>query len=403
MEYYFPFIEKINLLETQLFNKLNYSILEPFSFDSSNPLEVQKAGKKIAAHLGLNSLTFLISYVSQKENVGGHIMLDNSNEVYVEIDTNYKNNSDIVLYVLVHEICHKFLYAHNISLTPVLENEILTDLTTLYTGLGKLTLNGCEHISVKTYGDKTETITNKLGYISKDDFQFMYAMISKMNSIDNIKLLENLKIDIKNEIALLISNEREFFDVDYSDNDLAWSNYNSFIKEEIKETQKKIAQFEKQIREIEENVVKQSKLKVKEYHHFLNTLFDTSKKILNSSAHKKSHRFIKNLYGVQKIVNSKKCIDDKTEFLADFKDFINDVAIKSYKQNDSQSIDYLNKFKCPICSQEMSIPGSKFARVNCRSCTYVFLIDSSSTLENEKNKSFSKNIIGKIGGLFSKK
>ena len=54
--------------------------------------------------------------------------------------------------------------------TPLLvdefENEILTDTTTIFTGLGKLTLNGCEKTHVSTNnnedGSKTETTKTKI-------------------------------------------------------------------------------------------------------------------------------------------------------------------------------------------------------------------------------------------------
>ena len=50
-----------------------FPLLEPFSFNSSNPIETQKAAKKIAHHLGLVNYTFVISYASQDKGVAGSI------------------------------------------------------------------------------------------------------------------------------------------------------------------------------------------------------------------------------------------------------------------------------------------------------------------------------------------
>ena len=63
-----PLIEKIHLLESKLGEKWTHNNFEPFKFDSSNPLKVQEAGKKIAQHLGLPPFTFIISYAQQESN-----------------------------------------------------------------------------------------------------------------------------------------------------------------------------------------------------------------------------------------------------------------------------------------------------------------------------------------------
>lgn len=54
-------IEKIHLLESTLGERWTHSILEPFKFNSADSIEVQNAGKKIAQHIGLPSLTFIIT------------------------------------------------------------------------------------------------------------------------------------------------------------------------------------------------------------------------------------------------------------------------------------------------------------------------------------------------------
>lgn len=117
-------------------------------------------------------MTFIISFATQGKNTAGHIQLDNSNDVFIEIDSELKHDHEVVLSVLAHEICHKYLYKHNLKLFPEFENEILTDTATIFTGLGKLTLNGCEKTHVfsndNADGSKTETQqTQKLGYLDK--------------------------------------------------------------------------------------------------------------------------------------------------------------------------------------------------------------------------------------------
>jgi len=68
--------------------------------------------------LKLENMTFIISYAKQGENTGGHIQIDNSNDVFIERDSDIKYDCKAVLSLLAHEICHKYLYKHNIKLYP---------------------------------------------------------------------------------------------------------------------------------------------------------------------------------------------------------------------------------------------------------------------------------------------
>lgn len=156
-----PLIEKIHLLESRLGENLIHPLLEPFEFKSYNIIEVQEAGKLIAKHIGLSDLTFIISYSQQKSTVAGHINLNNSKDVFIEIDNKFENNYQIVLAILAHEICHKYLHINKIKLFPDYENEILTDITTVYTGLGKISLNGCitKSVSSDYYNNAIHTTT----------------------------------------------------------------------------------------------------------------------------------------------------------------------------------------------------------------------------------------------------
>ena len=58
-------IEKLFLLESQLRKHYKYKILEPFHFDPSDANAIQSAAKKIASHLRLDNMTFIISFATQ--------------------------------------------------------------------------------------------------------------------------------------------------------------------------------------------------------------------------------------------------------------------------------------------------------------------------------------------------
>ena len=119
----------------------NYKIYEHTpSFNSSDSIEVNKEARKMLDFVGLNNYIAVINYTQHSVNVGGHIELDDSNEVFIEISSNFIYDKESVLAVMAHEICHKLLYVHGLyyrAPIPQIENEKLTDLATIYVGFGK--------------------------------------------------------------------------------------------------------------------------------------------------------------------------------------------------------------------------------------------------------------------------
>jgi len=94
-------------------------------------------------------------------NNSGHVITQNGNTiplqlndapgVYTKIkgedtilmDQKYIKDSKKVVAILAHEIMHYYLISrHNIIMTDKMENELLTDVATIYFGLGILVVNG---------------------------------------------------------------------------------------------------------------------------------------------------------------------------------------------------------------------------------------------------------------------
>jgi hypothetical protein len=248
----FPLIEKVHFLESKLGEKRKYSMLLPFKFNSSNVAEVQKAGKIIQQHLGLPSLTFIITYVQQKSNVGGYIELDNNNEVFIEIDIKFRNDCDFILAILAHEICHKYLHVNGLKLFPEFENEMLTDAATVFMGLGKLSLNGCEKTScsTSTLPDSTTktTTTQKVGYMNRQQFAFIYRLIGEMNKVSQTEMLLGLTAEASSVVAAIELYESYYFNKKFFDSELAKQEILDLLKGEIEASQKKIATLDKDTR-----------------------------------------------------------------------------------------------------------------------------------------------------------
>jgi hypothetical protein len=186
------YIEAITFLERRLGTRTSYRTLEPFSFDATDIVAVNKAARRIAEFIGLGEYMFVVAVKSQEEGVGGNIDLHYGEPgAFVEVAQDAVKFEDAVLATLAHEITHKFLHIRDIPITPELnsqlDEEILTDITAVFLGLGKLMLRGCECKKVSTQegvqGKVTTTETYRCGYLDRSQLSLVYLLVSAMRRI----------------------------------------------------------------------------------------------------------------------------------------------------------------------------------------------------------------------------
>jgi len=208
------YLRDIIMLEKKVGTKTSYSILEPFYVNGRDIISIQNAGKKIANFIGLSNLTFIIANVKLKE--GGNIELGYENEVYINISDSIVDFDEVVLATLAHEITHKYMQINNISFgTNIVQqnmNEILTDVTAVFLGLGKLMLNGYK--LSKTNYQTNEITTLKSGYISLNQLAFVYRLVCSMRKIPYKYQKTNLS-----KTALHLFNSCNCYSKDYFNNE----------------------------------------------------------------------------------------------------------------------------------------------------------------------------------------
>ncbi len=195
----YDYISKINILEKKI--GIRQNILEPFFIDSRNILSIQNAAKRIADFIGLKNFCFIVSFVKQKEGTAGIIELNiYENDVFIEISDELQNSNECVLAVLAHEITHKYMEIYNISVGQDMihwyENEILTDITTVFLGLGKIVLNG--YYNEQKFSKYKQIF--KFGYLELNHIAFVYRIICDKIGISKEKMLLNLSQDAINAI-----------------------------------------------------------------------------------------------------------------------------------------------------------------------------------------------------------
>ncbi len=194
-------MEKYNLTENDLLAKLTLieqhmgkcpsNFYEPSThFRSSDEILIQKEASMMMKHVGLNHHVACITYTETRLNTGGNVELDNSENVFIDISKDLKGQDAKVLAVMAHEICHKVLYVHGLYYPNLsIENEILTDLATVYLGFGKLSLNGCYNKKVvnckeskdEKNAETIRTTIESIGYLSLKQFSQAYNIVCGCN------------------------------------------------------------------------------------------------------------------------------------------------------------------------------------------------------------------------------
>jgi ribosomal protein S27E len=386
--YQLPLMEKILFLESNLGDKWTYPILEPYKFDSSDAIKVQEAAKYIANHLRLPPLTFIISYTQQKLNVGGHINIDSNKDVFIEIDSYYKRDCDIVLALLAHEICHKFLQINNLRDFRELENEMLTDAATIFTGLGKLSLNGCEKSDGST--------TVKIGYMNSQEFAFVFRLVCEMRRIPESAMLQGLSKEAANQVVNASYNNSYCFNEIFFSNDFILKKISEAMKNEIGDSQKKVAKLNRNIRVIQESVLPSANNQYKEFHSFIKLSTEKLTSVANKSFNKEEHNYLKNLVNFEELELLKRKIIEKDNEIENIgialSGFVKVIRIHFPKLYPTQNLEFLFQFECPSCNNRMRIGEKKLIKVKCPRCGYSFIIDTG----EEETKKIEPEINGAI-------
>lgn len=208
-----PFIKILSclsLIERSVPNIDKFSLYVPsLNFNPYDVISIQNEAKRMMEFIGLKGYTTIVTLCSTNNGVAGNINLNNSKEVFIEIDKSmqaYRRNfKEAVLCVMAHEICHKFLFSHGLYLENTNANEYCTDLATFYVGFGLLTINGCyEQYKTSTQNTdgslKTTTHTYRLGYLTPQNYLTAHIVVCKIHNLD---YLDGISTNMRTYISRL--------------------------------------------------------------------------------------------------------------------------------------------------------------------------------------------------------
>jgi len=205
-------LTKLQLLESRVGAGVVYETLEPAAFpppgQSYGAVDERFLGdatRTIARFIGVAYFNFEVTIRPQKENVGGHIDFhryeDSNRRAFIEVSHEVAEVRNSTLATLAHEVTHAYLHVYKISCgTAPYDDEVLTDVAAVFLGLGKLMLNGIEYQRSWNSGDRTTTRTLRCGYLSREQFVFLYWFVCAMRRIPESVYQNGLQPEIITEI-----------------------------------------------------------------------------------------------------------------------------------------------------------------------------------------------------------
>jgi len=155
---------------------------------SGEEKDLQCISLKIVNHLGITHMP-IVKYdwgLKIEPEVAGQTEITNFSR-HIQIPFFYVGKKYALGSILAHEITHTFLIPKGIILEDVNENEMFTDLATVFLGLGKLFLNG-----LITKMDQYSNIEYRLGYLPIDLVAYCYKKVIAYRSISSAIAIKNL-------------------------------------------------------------------------------------------------------------------------------------------------------------------------------------------------------------------
>lgn len=344
-------VEYVTLLERELGHKANYKILDPTPALSSDCASIELLAFSISKFIGLEEYKFEISISKKEKNVAGSINLKHYGKtVQIEISEQVLESTDKILAILAHEITHKYLHKHNIyklrnKRNEIIDDEILTDVASIYLGLGKLSLNGCTNQKQQVIhkNNNTRIITNftNLGYLNHIQFCFVYDLICIMRKIPQTEIEKGLYPAVIERLLNTRGQYKKFLDFNFHNHSLKKDKLNKIkltitqilsiqdnIKSHIKDFQD--LYFNHFFNKFKENQTEISKIQ-RNSKKFLNQEINPCLAYLNNinSSNEIDNTLLK-LYGIkEEIIKSEIDVSEKIKI-------IKKLIIKSMKRNNSR-------------------------------------------------------------------
>ncbi len=295
-------IQKLLYLEGRVGDRVPYKMMDPFNVIPSDPISLQQAAAKIASFVGLGNLTFIVAVAKQEAGIGGHIELRHGDrEVFIEISQTTTKFPAATLAVLAHEITHKYLHVNDCYLQMGgafdRENEILTDIASVFLGLGKLLLNGneCSEYRSEISGMVSTTTTRttlETGYLTRMQFVVVYQLICAMRKIPLAEYRRGLVSEAAGDVTQSRNVYGDALNPLYHEPN-AGLEISAKLRKAVSEEQENLSHIERNLLVLRSNCIDATERFLEERHKKLNELLLAAQGIANDDIPDPAMKFLK--------------------------------------------------------------------------------------------------------------
>lgn len=374
------YIDKIIILENCSQRMKNYSLMNPLKFDGNlDIIEIQRITKLLIQHIGYDKLIFTVVFkdFDKKEgkaeeifsNTAGNVLLDDKEDVLIHISRGLDKYPDSILATLSHEISHKYIHFNGLTFNDTYENEIFTDLTSVYLGFGKLMLNGVEVVEKIRIENFEKTYTKTVGYLKRDQLAIIYLAVNYLQGISKSSYYSNLKPEAFESVKKI---EKE---------------YNTFLQgikyyrnktQEINNLRYQLAYLMKLSIIIDPPNI----LEIKE---FLKNEFTRLNLLENKLRNFKKEYLTRVLFEPQKSKSIRKEIPLVSINFEDYHKYVklNRKLIFPHIKESLKSKD-INIISCPSCKKNLRVKTNNVGIIVCPDCNFKFAVDSVTKFDNKQ-------------------
>jgi len=171
------YLKNLNLEKNKKF-KINKELERHLRYSKFSEKYVEELFNEILNHMKLKNkkVKLKINYISSKYYIPYAGLYSDQSETK-EITINIKNNMTLntIISILAHECTHYLLLSNNIKLEEQIQNECLTDVTTILLGFEKYMLEGYKIFNNVIYDEENKRLIdkNRVGYLTYKDIKYV--------------------------------------------------------------------------------------------------------------------------------------------------------------------------------------------------------------------------------------
>jgi hypothetical protein len=257
------------------------------------------------------------------------------------------------------------------------ENEILTDIATVYLGLGKLLLNGCRESRSYTQSngqhEKTTKKEIRVGYLDIEQLSLVYRLVCSMRQIAEPASRAHLNTVALSSIAKCDSEFGQYYlEKFYS------PGFSSAVKQQqlkaMENLQDQLSELGHHLKHIDMVFIKAAKSHMVASHQAINEFQNNSNHVLNSPNPVSNY-----LNGILKRThdtNSLSKFEEGFQLASNHSDFALEVYERAWESPNNLTKPNETDFsstECPIDGTTINVPsGHKLLCVTCPTCGYKF-------------------------------